>query len=116
MAQLVGDVVDSVWGDITTNWESTSTVWTTSLTGSVSFWQHFDTPTKEKVVVSRIRAVGRIRLRLLVRLELLLTRAARLVQQQIRFFAQLVDRIITAMGYLAYVDDNSASQSITAGK
>ena len=35
VAQLVGDVVDSVWGDITTAWESTTFLWTSNFTGSV---------------------------------------------------------------------------------
>ena len=58
VAQLVGDVVDSVWGDITTNWESTSTVWTASLTGSVGSIAYFDTTTIEKIVVAESDTSG----------------------------------------------------------
>ena len=120
VAQLVGDVVDSVWGDITTNWESTSTVWTASLTGSVGSIAYFDTPTIEKIVVAesdtsggtyKVKIVGETG-------SIADTGGTFSSTADSVYFAQLVDRMYycDGVGNLAYIDDASVSQSITAGK
>ena len=120
VAQLVGDVVDSVWGDITTNWESTSTVWTATLTGSVDSIAYFDTPTIEKIVVAesdtsggtyKVKIVGETG-------SIADTGGTFSSTADSVYFAQLVDRMYycDGVGNLAYIDDASASQSITAGK
>ena len=120
VAQLVGDVVDSVWGNITTNWESTSTVWTANLTGSVGSIAYFDTPTIEKIVVAesdtsggtyKVKIVGETG-------SIADTGGTFSSTADSVYFAQLVDRMYycDGVGNLAYIDDASASQSITAGK
>ena len=120
VAQLVGDVVDSVWGDITTNWESTSTVWTASLTGSVGSIAYFDTPTIEKIVVAESdTSGGTYKVKIVGETGAIADTGGTFSSTADSvYFAQLVDRMYycDGVGNLAYIDNASASQSITAGK
>lgn len=120
VAQLVGDVVDSIWGDITTNWESTSTVWTASLTGSVGSIAYFDTPTIEKIVVAESdTSGGTYKVKIVGETGAIADTGGTFSSTADSvYFAQLVDRMYycDGVGSLAYIDDSSASQSITVGK
>lgn len=120
VAQLVGDVVDSVWGDITTNWQSTSTVWTASLTGSVGSIAYFDTPTIEKIVVAESdTSGGTYKVKIVGETGAIADTGGTFSSTADSvYFAQLVDRMYycDGVGNLAYIDDASAYQSITAGK
>jgi hypothetical protein len=120
VAQLVGDVVNSVWGGITTTWNATSTVWTSNFTGSVGSIAYFDTPTVEKIVVAesdtagatyKIKIVGETG-------SIADTGGTFSSTADSVYFAQLVGRMYycDGVGSLGYIDDTSSSQVITVGK
>ena len=101
VAQLVGDVIDSVWGDITTTRENYNILWTSNFTGSVkSLLILIHAYNRKKLLQqSQIRLGHLTRLRLLVTLAGCLlwdfrfadgTSAAHLAQQQTPsvYFAQ----------------------------
>lgn len=120
VAQLVGDVVDSVWGDITTAWESTTFLWTSNFTGSVKSIAYFDTPTVEKIVAAESDTAGATyKIKIIGDTGTIGDTGGTFSSTADSvFFAQLVDRMYycDGVGNLAYIDDASASQSITAGK
>ena len=120
VAQLVGDVVDSVWGDITTAWESTTFLWTSNFTGSVKSIAYFDTPTIEKIVAAESDTAGATyKIKIIGDTGAIGDTGGTFSSTADSvYFAQLVDRMYycDGVGNLAYIDDASASQSITAGK
>ena len=120
VAMLVGDVVDSIWGDVTTDWDATTIMWTTTLNGSVDSISYFDTPSVEKIVVAesdssaatyKIKIVGATG-------SISDTGGTFSSSADSVYFAQLTDRMYycDGVGSLAYIDDASVSQAITANK
>ena len=120
VAQLVGDVIDSVWGDITTTWENTTFLWTSNFTGSVKSIAYFDTPTIEKIVAAESDTSGSsYKIKIIGDTGTIGDTGGTFSSTADSvYFAQLVDRMYycDGVGNLAYIDDASASQSITAGK
>ena len=124
VAQLQDDVTDGVWSEITDQWEAITTKWSATLDGSILKVGYFDTPKPlEQIILANSDPDNA-------------TPAARYLIKYVGatgsiastsgtfdstatdvYFAQLVDRMYycDGVGDLKYIDDDSASQAITAG-
>jgi len=118
-ARIHGDNVDSLWEDLTTQWQSVTDKWSGTITGPILSAMYFDTPSVERIVL----ADGANKIRMGSN-----TLAIDVVKDSGDndatysgsnvYFAQLVDKLYycDGVGSLKYVDDSSIDQAIDAGR